>query len=561
MKRGRRPTRPTMTRTPNHGVGAYNEFWNGRNFVKNLQHVADRRPARREISAALTPAAEKRRKEIIAKAREFASWEDYHALERCIASQTPNAPQAYNSGTYIMQSPGWVLIVRERLDTRLIPTRRAPAHRPDHPPLEWRPDRPLGRQHAGRRNDEFHRQAAIGRHVRGERSGRHSLRELSSDRTLRAGQPQIESSTTPRSSIPRRGRDPGRSIFRGRGMHGYRIFEYACHEGNYALGNSLSGERVLEAEAAKKRRGREIMPRLVRWSIGSIAAAAVMAVIGLAVAWSAAQGVRPQGQIPRTPDGKPDLNGIWQAMNTANYDLEDHGTAPSSVIVTGAVGATFPGESVVEGGRIPYRAEALAKRDANRKSSMPGKLGRILEADPEVNCFLPGVPRATYLPHPFQIFQSPKVIWIVYQYSYARREIPLDKPSKAPIESWMGWSNGHWEGDTLVVDVTAFNDQTWFDRAGNYHSDALHVIERYTPRQRKSPDVRSDDRGSSGLYAALDDHDAALSPHGQERAAPGVQVPGGRRRAARGAISKGYPAAVDGRRPCRFSPDQAAKLA
>jgi hypothetical protein len=222
-------------------------------------------------------------------------------------------------------------------------------------------------------------------------------------------------------------------------------------------------------------------PRVARWSVTSIAVVAAVAVLGLAWTWTAAQSPSPQNQIPRTPDGKPDLNGIWQAINTANYDLEDHGTAPSSVIVTGAVGAVFPGESVVDGGRIPYRPEALAKRNANRKSSMPGTLGRNLEADPEVNCFLPGVPRATYLPHPFQIFQSPKVVWIVYQYSYARREIPIDTPSEAPIESWMGWSNGHWEGDTLVVDVTAFNDQTWFDRAGNYHSDALHVVERYTP--------------------------------------------------------------------------------
>lgn len=212
-----------------------------------------------------------------------------------------------------------------------------------------------------------------------------------------------------------------------------------------------------------------------------IAAGVVVAVVCFAAAWTPAQSLLPQDQIPRTPDGRPNLNGIWQAMNTANYDLEDHGAAPSSVIVTGAVGAVLPGESIVEGGRIPYRPEALAKRDENRKNSMPGKLGRNLEADPEVNCFLPGVPRATYLPHPFQIFQSPTVIWIVYQYSYARREIPLGRQEEAPIESWMGWSNGRWDGDTLVVDVTAFNDQTWFDRTGNYHSDALHVIERYTP--------------------------------------------------------------------------------
>lgn len=213
----------------------------------------------------------------------------------------------------------------------------------------------------------------------------------------------------------------------------------------------------------------------------SAVAVCVVTIVCLAAVWPAAQSPLPQSQIPRTPDGKPDLNGIWQAVNTANYDLEDHGVAPSPVIVTGAIGANFPGESVVEGGRIPYRPEALARRNENRKNSMPGGPGRNLEADPELNCFLPGVPRATYLPHPFQIFQSPKVIWIVYQYSYARREISLDNPTEAPYESWMGWSNGRWEGDTLVVEVTGFNGQTWFDRAGNYHSDALRVIERYTP--------------------------------------------------------------------------------
>jgi hypothetical protein len=196
---------------------------------------------------------------------------------------------------------------------------------------------------------------------------------------------------------------------------------------------------------------------------------------------SAAQGPLLQNQIPRAADGKPDLNGIWQAMNTANYDLEDHGSAASPALLLGAVGAVPPGESVVEGGRIPYRPEALAKRSENRKNAVPPKPGRHLAADPELNCFLPGVPRATYLPHPFQIFQSAKVIWIVYQYSYARREIPLDNPTEAPYESWMGWSNGRWDGDTLVVEVTGFNSETWFDRAGNYHSDALHVVERYTP--------------------------------------------------------------------------------
>jgi hypothetical protein len=216
-------------------------------------------------------------------------------------------------------------------------------------------------------------------------------------------------------------------------------------------------------------------------SITDIAACLVVTMVCLATAGAAGQGAQAQNQIPRTPDGKPDLNGIWQAMNTANFDLEDHGAGQSPVLLAGAIGAIPPGESVVEGGRIPYRPEALAKRNENRKNATPGKPGRHLEADPELNCFLPGVPRATYLPHPFQIFQSAKVIWVLYQYSYARREIPLRSPTEAPAESWMGWSNGRWEGDTLVVDVTGFNDQTWFDRAGNYHSDALHVVERYTP--------------------------------------------------------------------------------
>jgi hypothetical protein len=174
------------------------------------------------------------------------------------------------------------------------------------------------------------------------------------------------------------------------------------------------------------------------------------------------------------------LNGIWQNLSTANWDLEDQGGGPSPVFLTGAVGARPPGQSVVVGGVIPYRPEALPKREENRKRSMPGVPGRDVAADPELNCFLPGVPRATYLPHPFQIFQSPNRMWMVYQYSYARREIFMNGKDEAPIDSWMGWSNARWDGDTLVIDVTGLGDQSWFDRAGNYHSDALHVIERYT---------------------------------------------------------------------------------
>jgi len=196
-------------------------------------------------------------------------------------------------------------------------------------------------------------------------------------------------------------------------------------------------------------------------------------VLALAGGLVRAQVVASQQSFPRTADGKPDLSGIWQTISTANWDLEGHEARPSPVLALGAVGAVPPGLGVVEGGRIPYQGWAAAKRQENARNS--------LTLDPEVKCFLPGVPRATYLPHPFQIFQSPGRLLIVYGYSYARREINMVPRGKAPADFWMGWSDGRWEGDTLVIDVTSFNDQSWFDRAGNFHSDQLHVIERYTP--------------------------------------------------------------------------------
>jgi hypothetical protein len=177
---------------------------------------------------------------------------------------------------------------------------------------------------------------------------------------------------------------------------------------------------------------------------------------------------------PRTADGKPDLNGIWQAMNTANWDLLAHAAGAGPVPSLAADFAIPPGIGVVEGNEIPY-LPAMAK--VKKENFM-----RRFKADPEVKCYLPGVPRATYLPYPFQILQSKKNIMISYEYDSAVRVIDMGNPGPAPVDSWMGWSVGHWEGDVLVVDVTGLNDQTWFDRAGDFHSDALHVIERYTPR-------------------------------------------------------------------------------
>ena len=148
----------------------------------------------------------------------------------------------------------------------------------------------------------------------------------------------------------------------------------------------------------------------------------------------------PAYRAPRTPDGKPNLNGIWQAMNTANWDVEAHSAGPSLVRELGAIAAVPAGLGVVEGGEIPYRPEALAKkRNENRANR--------LKLDPEIKCYLPGVPRAIYMPFPFQIIQSQKHVMIAHEYAGAVRTVYMEKHTEAPADSWMGWSNGHWEGE------------------------------------------------------------------------------------------------------------------
>ena len=198
----------------------------------------------------------------------------------------------------------------------------------------------------------------------------------------------------------------------------------------------------------------------------------VLAVFALTAITAVAQTPAAAFRPARLPDGKPNMNGIWQALNTANWNLEDHASHESPVVATGALMAEPGGPGVVEGGEIPYLAAAKAKRDENYKNRM--------NLDPEVRCYLPGVPRANYMPYPFQIFQSDKAFAIAYQYDGAFRNIFLKNPGEAPADSWMGQSWGKWEGDTFVVDVTGLDERTWFDRSGNYHSDKLHVVERYT---------------------------------------------------------------------------------
>jgi len=168
--------------------------------------------------------------------------------------------------------------------------------------------------------------------------------------------------------------------------------------------------------------------------------------------------------LPRTADGKPDLSGIWQAVNTANWNVLSH-QAEKDVPA---------GLGVVEGDEIPYQPWAATKQKEN--------FANRATADPESKCYLPGVPRITYMPYPFQIFQTPGHIAITYEYVHAVRRIFMNSPHPdGEIEWFMGDSRGRWEGDTLVVDAKDFTSQTWFDRSGNFHSEALHVIERYTP--------------------------------------------------------------------------------
>ncbi len=214
---------------------------------------------------------------------------------------------------------------------------------------------------------------------------------------------------------------------------------------------------------------------------------AVSALVAVAVLGCAGGQGQDQGSgVARAEDGNPDLNGIWQAVTTANWDIETHqAEAGPHPEVMGAWGAQPGGMGIVEGGTIPYTPEALAEKQENLENRMvvmpTNDPSRFDTGDPELQCYRPGVPRANYMPFPFQIFQNSEQILITYEYKGAHRLVNLASNEEAPAGSWMGWSNGHWEGDTLVVDVTGFNGLAWFDRAGNFATDALHVVERWTP--------------------------------------------------------------------------------
>ena len=218
----------------------------------------------------------------------------------------------------------------------------------------------------------------------------------------------------------------------------------------------------------------------MRTRIGlAILAAGVIAVAAVLVGIVRPMSGRAQsGAMPRAADGKPDFTGIWQTMNSANWDLLAHEARRGPVIALGAAFSVPAGPGVVEGNEIPYLPEAAAKKRENAAN--------WLARDPEIKCFLPGVPRVMYMPYPIQIVQGRDTILMASEFASASRTVRMNSREKSPTDSWMGWSIGRWEGDALVIEVTDQTPQTWFDRAGDFHSEALKVVERFTVIDRNT---------------------------------------------------------------------------
>ena len=212
------------------------------------------------------------------------------------------------------------------------------------------------------------------------------------------------------------------------------------------------------------------MIRLRKSLFASMVSLTVISVLGC----TQEQSSEPSIAAPVISSDPPDLSGIWQTMNTASWNLEGHTAGKMPVTnILGALGGIPAGMSVVEGGEIPYLPEALEKRDQNRSD--------WTNLDPVAKCYIPGVPRSTYMPWPFQILQTDTEIFIAYEFGSNSRTIFMDRPgTEAPLPSWMGYSLGHWEDETLVVNVTKQVPDTWLDASGNYHGADLVVEERYT---------------------------------------------------------------------------------
>ena len=187
-----------------------------------------------------------------------------------------------------------------------------------------------------------------------------------------------------------------------------------------------------------------------------------------------AAGINAQDfRAPRTPDDKPNLNGVWQALSSAHHDIEGHAARMGPIVELGALGSIPAGLGIVEGGKIPYQDWARTKQQEN--------LAEWWKLDPAVKCFMPGIPRANYMPFPFQIVQSPDFVLIAYEFASASRVVYMKRPDfESPADTWMGHSRARWEGETLVIDVTSQVPDTWLDSSGNHHSVDIHVEERFT---------------------------------------------------------------------------------
>ena len=235
--------------------------------------------------------------------------------------------------------------------------------------------------------------------------------------------------------------------------------------------------------------------------------ALALAAVCLVVAFARPGAGQAAYRAPRTAAGQPDLNGFWQALNTAHWDLEAHEAAAGPVLQLGAAYAVPPGQGVVIGGPIPYKPDALALKKKYAANA--------LREDAEVKCYLPGVPRMMYMPYPVQIVQSDAHILMLSEFATAQRTINMNSTTAPPAETWMGWSNGKWDGETLVVDSRGFLGSTigaldaegtinvrFLDRAGNYHTDGLHVVER----------IRRTDRDHLSYEATIEDPNVYTRP-------------------------------------------------
>jgi len=207
-----------------------------------------------------------------------------------------------------------------------------------------------------------------------------------------------------------------------------------------------------------------------RWGAWILLSAALVVLV--AIPGYGQTAARTASPIPRMPDGKPNFTGLWQALGTAYWDIRDHSAQAGPFYQLGATGAMPAGQGIVDGGDIPYTPAAAAQQKENLKNRM--------KLDPEIKCYMPGIPRANYMAFPFQITQSQRDIAFAYEYATSNRVVNMGKFKEGSVDTWMGTSNGHWEGDTLVVDVSGLNGNSWFDRSGNFQTENTHLVERFT---------------------------------------------------------------------------------